>query len=41
MSEEIKAKVVEDENPSTAEKETKVLKKMGHTVEVTNDVDFC
>ncbi len=29
MSEEIKAKVVEDENPSTAEKETKVLKKMG------------
>ena len=29
MSEEIKAKVVEDENPSTAEKETKALKKMG------------
>ena len=29
MSEEIKAKVVEDENPSIAEKETKVLKKMG------------
>ena len=29
MSEEIKAKVVEDENPSTAEKEIKVLKKMG------------
>jgi len=29
MSEEIKVKVVEDENPSTAEKETKVLKKMG------------
>jgi len=29
MSEEIKAKVVEDENPSAAEKETKVLKKMG------------
>ncbi len=27
MSEEIKAKVVEDENPSTAEKETKALKK--------------
>ena len=29
MSEEIKAKVIEDENPSIAEKETKVLKKMG------------
>ena len=29
MSEEIKAKVLEDENPSTAEKETKALKKMG------------
>ena len=29
MSEEIKAKAVEDENPSIAEKETKVLKKMG------------
>jgi len=29
MSEEIKIKTVEDENPSTAEKETKVLKKMG------------
>ena len=29
MSEEIKAKVVEEENPSTSEKETKVLKKMG------------
>jgi hypothetical protein len=29
MSEEIKAKVVEGDNPSIAEKETKVLKKMG------------
>ena len=29
MSEETKAKVVEEENPSAAEKETKVLKKMG------------
>ena len=29
MSEEIKAKVVEEENPSIAEKETKVLKKIG------------
>jgi len=29
MSEETQAKVAEDENPSTAEKETKVLKKMG------------
>ena len=29
MSEETQAKIVEDENPSTAEKETKVLKKMG------------
>ena len=29
MSEEIKAKVVEKENPSAAEKETKALKKMG------------
>ena len=29
MSEETKAKVVEEENPSAAEKETKALKKMG------------
>ena len=29
MSEETQAKIVEDENPSTAEQETKVLKKMG------------
>ena len=29
MSEETQVKVVEDENPSTAEQETKVLKKMG------------
>jgi hypothetical protein len=29
MSEEVKAAVVEDENLSTAEQETKVLKKMG------------
>ena len=29
MSEETQVKIVEDENPSTAEKETKVLKKMG------------
>ena len=29
MSEEVKAKVVEEENPSAAEKETKALKKMG------------
>ena len=29
MSEEIQAKVVPDENPSAAEQETKVLKKMG------------
>ena len=29
MSEEIKAKTVEDENPSTVEKETKALKKIG------------
>ena len=29
MSEEIKAKVIDDENPSVAEKETKALKKIG------------
>ena len=29
MSEEVKAKIIEGENPSIAEKETKVLKKMG------------
>ena len=29
MSEETQAKIVEDENPSAAEQETKVLKKMG------------
>ena len=29
MSEEVKAKVVEEENPTAAEKETKALKKMG------------
>ena len=29
MSEETQENVVEEENPSTAEKETKVLKKMG------------
>ena len=29
MSEEIKAQVVEDENPSAAEKETVALKKIG------------
>ena len=29
MSEETQVKVVEDENPSSAEQETKVLKKMG------------
>ena len=42
MSEEIKAKVVEDENPSTAEKETKVLKKMGLDtgVETVTKVDL-
>ena len=32
MSEEIQAKVVEDENPSAAEKETKALKKMGANI---------
>ena len=35
MSEEIKAKVIEDENPSVAEKETKVLKKIG--ADIGND----
>ena len=29
MSEEIKAKVIDNENPSVAEKETKALKKIG------------
>ena len=32
MSEETQVKVVEDENPSAAEKETKVLKKMGANI---------
>ena len=32
MSEEIKAKTVEDENPSTVEKETKALKKIGANI---------
>ena len=35
MSKEIKAKVIEDENPSVAEKETKVLKKIG--ADIGND----
>ena len=34
MSEETKAKVVEEENPSAAEKETKALKKMGFDIGV-------
>jgi hypothetical protein len=42
MSEEIKAKVIEEENPSIAEKETKALKKMGLDtgVETVTKVDL-
>jgi hypothetical protein len=42
MSEEIKAKVVEEENLSTAEKETKALKKIGADtgVETITKVDL-
>jgi len=42
MSEEVKAKIIEDENPSIAEKETKVLKKMGLNtgIETVTKVDL-